>query len=444
MSSDYLLLFVRGIIPIKILQRRKVMNILVIGNGFDLAHGLPTRYADFLRFCKESKKLLNIENHYNYGGMRYTNVNIHPSIVSKLTAIHEYMYCDNNLISSTEKPNDLDYVENIISYIDNNSWYTHFSIQFENSPLGNNWIDFESEIKRIVEILDKENITKHKTYGDIETTAIFNRHSIYFSKYDRAITPQDFLNALAHDLNRFICAFEIYLRHFVEGSNIAPINDIKALHIDRVLSFNYTHTFEKIYTIKPDESASLMGENTISYIHGETQESTDINSNKMVLGIDEYLPEEEKDKNLSFIDYKKYFQRIYKETGNEYLQWENKIESDSAFINKPENSDKKEKIIDDISQNKCRENSLTSMNTHQLYIFGHSLNVADGDVFRRLILHDNVKTNIFYHRKKENDKRDLKQKITNLVKIIGQDELIKRTGGSTRTIEFVPQSIPES
>ena len=28
------------------------MNILVIGNGFDLAHGLPTKYADFLKFIE--------------------------------------------------------------------------------------------------------------------------------------------------------------------------------------------------------------------------------------------------------------------------------------------------------------------------------------------------------------------------------------------------------
>ena len=26
------------------------MNILVIGNGFDLAHGLPTTYGDFLKY----------------------------------------------------------------------------------------------------------------------------------------------------------------------------------------------------------------------------------------------------------------------------------------------------------------------------------------------------------------------------------------------------------
>ncbi|SFU60976.1 Bacteriophage abortive infection AbiH, partial [Clostridium sp. DSM 8431] len=28
------------------------MNILVIGNGFDVAHGLPTRYIDFIKFLK--------------------------------------------------------------------------------------------------------------------------------------------------------------------------------------------------------------------------------------------------------------------------------------------------------------------------------------------------------------------------------------------------------
>jgi hypothetical protein len=25
------------------------MHILIIGNGFDLAHGLPTRYSDFMK-----------------------------------------------------------------------------------------------------------------------------------------------------------------------------------------------------------------------------------------------------------------------------------------------------------------------------------------------------------------------------------------------------------
>lgn len=35
------------------------MNILVIGNGFDLAHGLPTKYGDFLKWVKEIKQMVN-------------------------------------------------------------------------------------------------------------------------------------------------------------------------------------------------------------------------------------------------------------------------------------------------------------------------------------------------------------------------------------------------
>ena len=32
------------------------MNVLILGNGFDIAHGLPTTYADFLKFTKVFKK----------------------------------------------------------------------------------------------------------------------------------------------------------------------------------------------------------------------------------------------------------------------------------------------------------------------------------------------------------------------------------------------------
>ena len=71
---------------------------------------------------------------------------------------------------------------------------------------------------------------------------------------------------------------------------------------------------------------------------------------------------------------------------------------------------------------------------HNLYIFGHSLDVTDKDILRDLILNDNVYTTIFYH-----NKDAMGQLITNLVKIIGEEELIKRTGGRTKTIEFKQQ-----
>ena len=36
------------------------MNILLIGNGFDLAHGLPTQYKNFLDFCIKAKVIFTI------------------------------------------------------------------------------------------------------------------------------------------------------------------------------------------------------------------------------------------------------------------------------------------------------------------------------------------------------------------------------------------------
>ena len=37
------------------------MNILVIGNGFDLAHGLPTKYTDFLKFVEVINQVIEIK-----------------------------------------------------------------------------------------------------------------------------------------------------------------------------------------------------------------------------------------------------------------------------------------------------------------------------------------------------------------------------------------------
>ena len=64
----------------------------------------------------------------------------------------------------------------------------------------------------------------------------------------------------------------------------------------------------------------------------------------------------------------------------------------------------------------------------------YSLDITDKDILRNLILNDNVYTTIFYH-----NKDVMGQQIANLVKVIGQDELIRRTGGSTKTIEFKQQ-----
>ena len=39
------------------IKNNKEVHILIIGNGFDLAHGLKTAYGDFLKYCREKNGL---------------------------------------------------------------------------------------------------------------------------------------------------------------------------------------------------------------------------------------------------------------------------------------------------------------------------------------------------------------------------------------------------
>lgn len=82
-----------------------------------------------------------------------------------------------------------------------------------------------------------------------------------------------------------------------------------------MLSFNYTNTYERLYLDKQQI------QNSIDYIHGKAKLFNTVENNNMVLGIDEYLTDERKDRETEFIAFKKFYQRIYKETGCKYKDW---------------------------------------------------------------------------------------------------------------------------
>lgn len=175
-----------------------------------------------------------------------------------------------------------------------------------------------------------------------------------------------------------------------------------------------------------------------------------VETSNLVLGIDEYLDTDRKNIDLEFLPFKKYYQRIYKSTENAYLEWYDRIQADNAdYYRKVKLSETgKPDPLCGFPGQKRYYLSASSIKRHEhtLYIFGHSLDITDRDVLRLLICNDNVQTKIYYHRKSEQDKAALGGVIRNLVKIIGQDELIRRTGGTHKTIEFIPQTLrkPES
>lgn len=399
------------------------MNILVIGNGFDLAHGLPTKYTNFLEVVVSFRNLIN-----NQAIMRNGYL--------ECTAKPKYAFLDKFIFNETILCDEFN------KLVVNNIWIEYFL----RNPLyqKENWIDFESEISEVIQSLDKD---MHRLSGvnSIEEEKFDLSNKFFNEKLNKKYMEYTYaahsINAmedgnlqkenifkkirddLLDDLNRLIRALEIYLCEYVGKIEIKVKSpDIEKLKVDKVLSFNYTDTFSKLYKVAVDDTDSF------DYIHGKADINNKINTNNMVLGIDEYLPDDRKNKDIEFIAFKKFYQRIHKQTGCKYKEWADKIRQDYLnYLQKNETakSDTTQRISA-IKHEKCQ--------VHNLYIFGHSLDITDGDILRDLILNDNLKTTIFYH-----NKDVMGQQIVNLVKVIGQDELKKRTEGNTKTIEFKRQ-----
>lgn len=423
------------------------MNILVIGNGFDLAHGLPTKYTDFLFFCDMILKIVEVncaeflvpENKEDYKKwlndgskiplantndlFKYYNEEYSTRITERDKKVYRAILDDYFISDFLSDEYDIHIKKEIIYLVYNNNWIKYF---LQSDMHGTeNWIDFESEISHLIQSMDKDIHASENSfdlYDDIE---------IYFSsdflenlqEVNGCETFKEIRDLLEKDLNALIRALEIYLCEYVEKTEIQKKSpDIDGLENDFILSFNYTHTFSKLYDVSSRSKQEVT--DPFDYIHGEANISNAIDSNNMVLGIDEFLPDDRKNKDIEFIAFKKFYQRIYKGTGCKYKEWVDLIKK-----NEWELKEKYKKEYSDRVPFKQHGEK-----RHCLYIFGHSLDVTDKDILRDLILNDNVYTTIFYH-----DKDTMGQQIANLVKVIGQDELIRRTGGSTKTIEFRQQ-----
>ncbi len=370
------------------------MNILVIGNGFDLAHGLPTRYMDFLEFIEK------YEEYYN----------------------NSFVYCDYTYIAvyfKDLKENRSDIYNQINSLINENRWIHHFLTLKDENMLKNKptWIDFESEISKVIQTLDKiKRRFKNDSYSERNQVKLdeyefevlhdifdFDRKLDIVNRFLLLKEIESITKKLVEDLNRLIRCLEIYLDDYVSNKYFETLKKkefITNLKIDNVLSFNYTNTYKRLYDSSHIE---------FNYIHGMVNHKHDLNSCNLILGIDEYLNDNEKNRCVDFIQFKKFFQRIYKGTSCSYKEW---LETYELY---------KKKF----------PKSRRGLN---IYFIGHSLDVTDKDILKELILHEGANTTIYYH-----NQEALSRLITNLVKVIGEDELINRTGGYHGSIKFKHQ-----
>ena len=370
------------------------LNVLIIGNGFDLMHDLPTSYRNFMDTCDLIRKLYTFEqDKEDFLKRKIEELDTHSAIKKELLdVLSNRTYDGVNSIINHEACNA------IHDCIDKNIWYKYFyRIIKDNTIRGINWIDFESEIRDVIRFADMYEsdinskidvlMAKYTDYTELydinlikmkEFGKIFKEE--YSGKDLGQVSLRDFRKRLYEDLDKIIEALSKYFAYFVDSIDIEPINFVKQINPDFIICFNYTDTYRKLYGKHAN----------ISFIHGEFTKK-----DSMVLGIDEYW-ESDRDKrdNVNYSIFKKYIQRIIKHSPTDWS-----------------------KYVDNVSH---------------VHVIGHSLDITDRDVLYEYL--HSPETDVTIYCKDAPSKGEL---IAKMISLIGQDMLIKKTTSHPCMMRFV-------
>ena len=334
-------------------------NILVIGNGFDLYHGLKTKYIDFVNYSRNTTKDIGTKKI-----RKILNGNLFINWFKNVAEENQgWIDCEKEIENIILLFKKILYDKQVFTYY-NDKYY------IERSKTSLLYYEFDM-------------LGVFKEFVSIHAANIYEFNDKYFTRY-QGINKLKVTNKLRVELEDLITAFRYYLQNEVQNKNIIKISQqIKDIKPRYVINFNYTNTYKK-YGISDSD---------VCFIHGS------VDKGNIVLGI-----KDADEKDIDFIHFKKYFQRIQKKS--DIIDMEKLIDG--------------KHISGDIIQ--------------QVYIhfFGHSLSDADGDIIRSICDH-NTKIIIYYMDDKNS--RDYEQKVINIINVLGKENAIR--GMRIGRIDFV-------
>ena len=434
-------------------------RVLIIGNGFDLAHGLPTTYGDFLWFCELFREIGQKSIHDEKGITEAMQAAAKELLKNetdtseqkrKLAVIPLFAGAVARTLHSPRKKTELSAEggvwDEFRQMTDRNPWIRYFQEQLAEMKSMHkiNWIDFETEIAEVLRQLTllpedtelRTAVIQLKAKDEPFYYLIKNKYPKLYRLYDqwykltqdsrdkeiaalgsfiltatKMADAKSFVEGLAEHLERLTRALELFLSAVVRNIPVQKrYRMIEEIRPDYVLSFNYTDTFERLYLQETDQT-------DICYIHGKAETAHSTETCNMVLGTQETLqkselPEEEEPALLVF---KKYYQRIFKNTDSQYLDWLRRLSK----------SNQADRSADDVQL--------------EVFVFGHSLDVTDQEVLRSFIYNAKCSTTVYYHIRPV-----MGTQIQNLLRIIGQKDMIQMSGGSERKIRFIDQNEAEA
>ncbi|HRE76496.1 MAG TPA: AbiH family protein [Flavobacterium sp.] len=373
-------------------------KILITGNGFDLFHGLPTKYGHFMAIMETIeqygfKEKISFEDLFERH-FKEKFPNDYESIKEK--------YKTENIHFEKEKINEL------AKILSSNSWYKHF----KNVNDIETWIDFEIEIENVLKQLnllfdlyknnDKRlsnyniyNPIKTGIYLDIKILGISKKNSDtnyisldekFLNKRTDKIDQSKLIKDLLLSFNEFKFLFNKYILSIVDVfmNNFKNKFGLQMNSIDEFYSFNYTSTLENEYKVENSK---------VIYLHGKSEDSNDLQN--IVLGISE-VPAGIV--NSEVFGFTKYYQKFRKN-------------NNKKFIKIPEENNNFEETI--------------------FYVIGHSLDESDKEYIYKLFEYLKTDSNkhskicVFYFNDDDYDK-----KLNNLFKIIEKEIIMEMNANS--------------
>lgn len=366
-------------------------KLVIIGNGFDLAHGLPTSYSDFINWYWRDI-LNNIPSIFH---SHFKNDLIEIQLLFKETSLEDAssefidVNCYTELKEFTTKYSEayqLEYAKNHdCCYI---RFFNSFFETICNKHSIQNWVDIENEYYKLLKDCLKEEDNSKVIKLNEEFDQVKNLLEKYLKK--EVVAKYKFDKPNNH-LSELLKYFEVrpysldstyweeipkYYHEKLKKYNdeIIKYSDDRTLkqkiwngtvqENNLLLNFNYTFTVDKLKrTMDSDSNWDIYGKSDIIQIHGRLNNP----DNKINFGFgdemdDHYKQIEEKDDN-EYLRYIKSFQ---------YLQ----------------NSNYK-KVLDYIESD-----------IFQVYIMGHSCGLSDRILLNTIFEHTNcVSIKVFYHQK---------------------------------------------
>lgn len=367
-------------------------RLVIIGNGFDLAHGLPTSYRDFIddfwmNFrdnvkSEEYKKFVNTHDLYdkyysNYGIIK-NFMDLKNSIKEFISEYPNFVFDESRLTFFTSKFSNR---EKIFEF--KNAFFKLINIKNLQ-----NWVDIENEyyreLKKIVKLTSisieekkQKTIILNEEFEQVKNLLERYLKEKVEEQYDfRIFTNNPINDILLPELSHPFDEKE-YLKEFQQSDQLYVKEFLRKLNENynlttHFLSFNYTKAVEQ-YFIK------FAFPKQINYIHGKLNDS----ANTVNFGFGDEMDDNEYLKNF------KSFQYLQNSNYKSLLDF---VESDQKF---------------------------------QVYIMGHSCGLSDRTMLNTIYEHPNcISIKVFYH-KRDDETDNYTEIIQNISRHFNKKKLMR-------------------